>query len=408
MKELIILFLYFICILKKCDAQTNTDKTSFEIKGQVGYRDTGSIFIWYRDAGNKYHRDTIALNQGGFNLSGTVRGATEALIWTNPKNIDFDHPGVIRFILEPGIVIVSKPDEFQKATITGSPAQMEKEQWDNVKLPLTAVSDRNREMADSLRKIDRSKGQLLYKNSIDSLYRVNDSIRMISYKLDVDYIAKHPDSYLGMYLLSWRCRKIPLDSLLKLYSAFPESIRSSSLAYDVLLYAYPLTDNKKFREKNPLYGTAFNKRLARISSIHDFNLEDISGTPVSFKTFRGKYLVVDVWASWCKPCIANIPAWNDLMKEYDPKLIQFISVSLDDAAADWRKAVEKHKPGGVQVLDSNAFAGLFAVYCRIAYLPRYLIVDPAGQIINYSAPHPRQPELRNLLNELVKKKTDRD
>ena len=403
-KRIVVLFLYFICVIIKCYAQPNGSGTSFRMEGQIHYRDTGSMAIWYRNADNEFRRDTIKLHQGQFSLSGTVNGATEVLIWTNPKNIYYDDPSIVQFLLVPGLVTINKPNELENAMISGSYAQEEKEKWDKVKLPLTAKGRYCIEKANSLRKVDQATGKPLHKNIIDSLYRVYDSIKTVRLKLDLDYVVKNPGTYLSMYLLWHWAKAIPVDSLVKLFSGFPDSVTKSSLAYDVLKYIYPLTDNQSFRMKYPLHGTAFQNQLERIRSIHDFKLASITGKEVDLKIFRGKYLVVDVWASWCKPCIANIPAWNDLMKEYDPKLIQFISVSLDDNAADWKKAIEKHKPAGVQVLDSNAFAGLFAVYCRIAYLPRYLIVDPAGQIINYSAPHPRQPELRNLLNALVKKK----
>jgi thiol-disulfide isomerase/thioredoxin len=403
MKSFIILFLCSICVITASDAQTNSGKTTFTIEGKLGYRDTGSIAVWYRDAGNKFHRDTVTLNQGRFGLSGTVSGATEMMIWTNPRNIDFDDPSVVRFIPGPGLIEINKPNELLQPTISGSYAQTEMEQWDNVKLPLTTVVDRNYAIADSLRKAHKRTGSPLYKNALDSVYHLIDSLREISFKMDVGYIKKHPASFVSMFLLARRCRRLPLDSVVQLYSGFPDSIRNSSLAYDVLLHAYPLTDNKKFREENPLYGTAFNKRLNKINSMHDFRLQDVFGKQLNFETFKGKYLVVDVWASWCQPCIANIPAWNDLMKEYDPKLIQFISVSLDDYAANWKKAVEKHKPAGIQVLDSNALAGLFAVYSKVTYLPKYLIVDPAGKIINYDAPHPWEAQFRSILNGLVKK-----
>jgi thiol-disulfide isomerase/thioredoxin len=310
---------------------------------------------------------------------------------------------MFRFILTPGSVTISKTGELENAMINGSSAQVEKDQWDKFKLPLTTLEDHCFAIADSLRKIDRSTGQTLHEKLIDSLYRVIDSSKKIRKKLDVDYIAKHPGTYLSMHLLGYRCRAIPVDSVVKFFSGFPDSVTKSSLGNDVLTYVYPLTDNKAFRAKYPLYGMAFEKRLNKLRSMHDFKLTDIAGKEVDFKAFRGKYLVIDVWANWCKPCIANIPAWNALMKQYDPEVIRFMSVAVDEDVAAWKEIVAKHKPGGIQVVDPKAFAGLFAVYSRVVFVPKYLIVDPAGKIINNQAPHPG-PELQKLLNSLIEKK----
>jgi thiol-disulfide isomerase/thioredoxin len=296
---------------------------------------------------------------------------------------------------------------LENAMISGSYAQEEKEKWDKVKLPLTAKDWYCLEKADSLRKADKAAGKPLHKDIIDSLYRICDSIKTVRRKLDLDYVVKNPGTYLSMFLLGHWQKSIPVDSLVKLFSGFPDSVTKSSLAYDVLNYVYPLTDNQSFRMKYPLHGTAFQNQLDKIRSIHDFKLASITGKEVDLKIFRGKYLVVDVWASWCKPCIANIPAWNALMKEYDPRRIQFVSVSIDDEAAAWKKAVANYKPGGIQMLAENALASLFAVYYKVVYVPKYLIIDQAGHIINYDAPHPGDPQLQVLLNNLVEKRTYR-
>lgn len=402
----IVLFGSLVCSMIKCYSQTNGDNSHFQIFGQLIGKDTGIVFIRYWDAFNEYHADTTTLDHGRFTFSGTVRRVCEAYIWTNPKNRDMDDQSIIRFILEPGVIHISKIEGVKKSTINGSRAQYEKEKWDSVKSSLIEAQDQRKETAASLRKLERQTGQPLFTNRIDSLYRQVDSIRAICKHLDIGYAAKHPESYLSGYLLWNQCRNISVDSVMLLYAALADTVKNSWLGYMVLKYIYPLTDDQAFRMKYPLVDREFSKQLAGITSIHAFKLKDMNGKMVDFATFRGKYVLIDVWASWCSPCIKNIPAWNELLKQYDPNVIQFVSVSLDQDADAWKKAVKQYNPGGCKLIEPAAFTSLFAVYCKVLWAPTYIIADPAGHIVNYDAPQPVQPELRSLLDNLIKKGTN--
>lgn len=399
----VVLLLCSVCSTIECYAQTNAAHSDFQIAGQITGRDTGTVVLMHMNNANEFHRDTTRLDQGRFTYSCNARAACEALIWTNMQNKDFDDKSVIRFILGPGDIHISKIDGEKKATITGSPSQDEKAKWDGVKSSMIEANDQNLEALLSFLRLEKQAGQSLYKNKIDSVGRIIDSIRGIITNMDVGYVAEHPGSYLSGYLLRKQCRKISVDSVKFLYSAFADSVKNSSVGYEVLSYVYPLIDDNEFRMKNPLIDQEFNKRLAAIRSIHDFRLQDMSGKWIDLARLKGKYLVLDVWASWCKPCIKNIPAWNALLKQYDPQVIQFISVSLDTEVGPWKKAVEQHKPGGLKLIEPNEFTSLFAIYCKALRVPTYIIVDPAGRVINYDAPQPVEPELRKLLDSLIKK-----
>lgn len=221
-------------------------------------------------------------------------------------------------------------------------------------------------------------------------------------------MATHPGSYLSAYLLWKQSQRIPVDSVKRLYIALADSVKNSAVGDDVLSYMFPLTNDNAFRMKYPLIDEQFSKRLVAIGSIHEFKLANTSGKLVDLATFKGKYLLIDVWASWCKPCIENVPAWNDLVKQYNPTIIQFISVSMDTEKDDWKRSLERHKTGGTMLIDQAAFKSMFALYCKVRSVPTYIIVDPAGHIINYDAPQPLQPELRHLLDDLIKKGTGRE
>lgn len=351
---------------------------------------------------NEYHRDSTVLNHGSFSFFCNVRAATEALIWTNMKNKDFDDQSVIRFILSPGTIQISKIDGVKKATITGSLPQDEKEKWDSVKSSQIETTEYHYQTLRTLVLRQEQTGHSDYAKQIDSLGQLLEAARGVITKLDIGYIAAHPESYLSGYLLRKQSRKIPVDSVKLLYIALADSVKNSSVGYEVLSYVYPLTDDTAFRAKNPLFDQKFNKQLAAIRSIHDFKLQDLSGKWVNFTRFKGKYLVIDMWASWCGPCIKSIPAWNKLLPLYDPKLIQFITVSMDTDVDAWKNAIAQHKPGGLALIEPRAFNSLFAVYCKALWVSHYVIVNRTGSIVNYDAPHPGDPEFKRIIDNLIK------
>lgn len=384
-------------------AQKGVDDTFFQIEGQIIGKDTGCIAIRYTDALNQSHYDTLRLSHGRFNYSGHIRAAGEMVIMTDLNFKYFDEPSFIRFIGEPGTIKISKKVGFSRATISGSKAQMEKDKWDDAKLVYTTAEDQATVMLDSLRQLDKKNNQSGHAAQIAVLADNINTCRQICYKMDAGYVVKHPGSYVSGYLLTHLYRQLSIDSVMQLYTTLADSVKNSTLGHELLSKIYPLTDNAVFKNKNPLFNQELNKLLLE-GSMHDLSLKDVTGNQVALKKFRGKYLVIDIWASWCGPCIANMPAWNKLAKQYDNTVIQFINVSIDTDAADWKQALAQYKPGGVQLQEPAAYNGLFAQYCKAMAVPTIIIVDPAGKITNYDGPHPNQPEFQTLLNSLADKK----
>lgn len=112
----------------------------------------------------------------------------------------------------------------------------------------------------------------------------------------------------------------------------------------------------------------------------DFTLKDLEGQPVSLSQFRGKVVLVDFWASWCGPCIANLPSIRNLKKKTTDLPLVFLNLSLDSSDAAWRKAIEEHGIEGVHVRSGVSGSGP-AVDYNVRGIPAYFLVDPQGIII---------------------------
>jgi len=127
----------------------------------------------------------------------------------------------------------------------------------------------------------------------------------------------------------------------------------------------------------------------------DFNYPNIEGNEISLTSFKGKLVYVDVWATWCGPCKAEIPSLQKLETDYHGKDITFMSVSVDTDKEAWEKMVAEKELGGVQ-LWADGWSKITKDYA-IFGIPRFLLFDAKGNVISTNAPRPSSDEIRELL-----------
>ncbi|MEN2487085.1 TlpA disulfide reductase family protein [Flavobacterium sp. B11] len=136
----------------------------------------------------------------------------------------------------------------------------------------------------------------------------------------------------------------------------------------------------------------------------DFTYNDINNKPVSFSDFKGKFVYIDLWATWCGPCKAEIPHMKKIEEDYHGKNIVFVSLSLDKPkdAQKWKDYVTKEQLKGIQLMADKDFSSDVAKNYDVNAIPRFLLFDPKGNIINADALRPSNPELREQLDKLLK------
>jgi thiol-disulfide isomerase/thioredoxin len=117
---------------------------------------------------------------------------------------------------------------------------------------------------------------------------------------------------------------------------------------------------------------------------------------------KGKYILVHLWASWCGPCVAEIPFLQQLEKKYDEKKIMFLNISVDKNEGSWNKAwVQRYDKQGYHYLWTNFIKAFFYNEFKVTTIPRYLLLDTDGKVINPDAPRPSDPALTVLLDKLL-------
>ena len=135
----------------------------------------------------------------------------------------------------------------------------------------------------------------------------------------------------------------------------------------------------------------------------DFTYPDVDGKEVSLSDFKGKVVLVDVWATWCGPCKREIPHLIQLEKEMKGRDLVVLGVSVDEAKnkQKWLDFIKEKGLGGVQVL-ADGWSKITKDY-KITGIPRFMVFDKKGNVVSVDAPRPSDPALRKLLEEELKK-----
>lgn len=123
----------------------------------------------------------------------------------------------------------------------------------------------------------------------------------------------------------------------------------------------------------------------------NFTLADASGKKVSLSDLRGRVVYLDFWASWCAPCLAEMPPAAALRRKFAGRSVVFLYVSLDAQAADWQRTLAARNllaPNAVHLRDGQGFAGAAARAFGVQAMPSYWLIGPDGHIIANNPPRP--------------------
>lgn len=132
-------------------------------------------------------------------------------------------------------------------------------------------------------------------------------------------------------------------------------------------------------------------------------LQDTTGTDIPLAKLKGKYLYIDFWATWCGPCIAEMPALDTLQHDYADADIAFLSISVDKEKdkQKWKDFVAERQLKGVQVWVDEENSRVFTEAFNIKQIPRFVLLDPEGHIVNANAPRPSDKRIRQLLDKIL-------
>lgn len=146
-----------------------------------------------------------------------------------------------------------------------------------------------------------------------------------------------------------------------------------------------------------------NKKLNN-SKAPNFDYENAAGGKTSLESLKGKYVYIDVWATWCGPCRAEIPSLKKVEAAYHGKNIEFVSISVDvdKDHEKWKNFVKEKQLGGIQLFADKNWLSDFIKSFNINSIPRFIIIDPKGNVVDADAARPSDPKLQAQLDSLLK------
>jgi len=162
-----------------------------------------------------------------------------------------------------------------------------------------------------------------------------------------------------------------------------------------------ITDEKFKTELTEKYNNI--KALVKGNPSPKFNnYENHKGGTTSLDDLKGKYLYIDVWATWCGPCVREIPFLKEVEEKYRDKNIEFVSISIDDKKdyEKWKNFVIEKQMEGVQLYADNTWQSEFVKKYAINGIPRFILIDTEGNIVSADAPRPSSEKLIELFDEL--------
>lgn len=128
----------------------------------------------------------------------------------------------------------------------------------------------------------------------------------------------------------------------------------------------------------------------------DFQAQDMTAKYVHVSDFHGKYIYIDIWATWCGPCMYQVPFLKELEEKLDGRNIVFVSLSTEANRGKWANTVKEHEMGGVQ-LSSGGNKSFTDAY-GVAGIPRFILLDREGRVLNTDMSRPSDPEtIKTLL-----------
>lgn len=357
MKKILILCLFGIFQMS-CQKDTDT----FQLKGSISGGVDGYVYLIYTLNDNTV-KDSIMSENGKFVFEGKLDQAVYATVYMG--DLADNNANFVSFFMDPSDMELSiKSDDFKKYKLTGSAT-------DDLYLKVEGQKRSILQEADSIlqalqKESDPEKANELREN-LDPYYK-----RM--QQVDYDFIAANPDSYLSAYYLLIDKGNLTLDKLADYYQSLTERIKRSQSAEAVKISIDRL------------------KAVQPGAIAPDFSSTDINGNPLTLSSFRGKYVLLDFWASWCIPCRKGNPHLKELYSKYHDKGLEIICISDDDSKPEnWHKAVEKdqvqefhHILRGLAIADNGQpdyRNDISELYC-IKFLPTKYLIDKDGKIIS--------------------------
>jgi len=360
---------------------------SFTIEGTIGGTNGGAktsfIRLYYTSSTGKRIQDSSAITNGHFSFRGEVAEPETAFLSIAAPHAAMTAENNLIFYLENAAMGITIPgDDLSRAVVTGSKAQDEYTALKAAEAPILKEMEPLRTKFQQANEAYRAAIQAQKPEAeLDTLkYRaaaIHDAFEPYLARLakvDYAFFEAHPQSYVTAEQLRYHTSTLSLDSIKLFYSRLGSLVQQGQAGKEIA------AEIDKLQAGSPG------------SMAKDFATVDLHGDSFRLSSLKGKYVLIDFWASWCVPCRKSMPHVKELYERYKDKGFDVVAISDDDSKpAAWRHAVEKDGTG----LWHNVLRGLdmekrqknepnpedISEKYGISSLPTKILIDPSGKII---------------------------
>jgi thiol-disulfide isomerase/thioredoxin len=333
----------------------------FKISGKLpGAGNYKKVMLSYVNSYGKTVKDSTLLKKGKFELRGTTAFGNKAYLSlvqvkkdTTRRSMGEDYQ---EFYLEKGKYKVTGTTNLATASITGTQAQADHLEYERM------VGTPHKEYKALIPPYMNARSA---KDTLE-VKRLADQIRPVMARIEAaldSFIFSHPDSYVALDAInSNKTMVIDAETFGQYYDPLSKRVLASFTG-------------KKLTEK---YEKA--KQISLGKAV-DFTQPDDKGNEFKLSSLRGKYVLVDFWASWCAPCRAENPHLLKAYNQLKDKNFEIVGISLDETKGAWLRAVKQDGMPWIQVSDVKGFKTEIAVKYGITAIPQNFLISPEGIII---------------------------
>jgi thiol-disulfide isomerase/thioredoxin len=327
--------------------------------------------------------DSATLKNGQFQFTGSVNEPQEAIIRVRRSGrpeLRY-RPDQLQFFLENSKISIVAADSIKNAILSGSLADREYRDLEAIaSLMRSTIIQIQDEFGKTTKEGVKVYSLEVRKKAGESVQKTVEELRNVR----LMFATSHPDSFMGLYTFSQVLdQKFVPSEMESLFNNFSAELKSSALG------------------RKTLERIDIAKRAQTGIKVTDFTQNDLEGKPFTLSSLRGKYVLVDFWASWCAPCRAENPNVVKAYHELKGKNFEIVGVSLDypGGKAVWADAVKKDGLPWIHVSDLKGWKNEVAILYGINSVPQNLLIDPQGMIIGKNL---RGEALTEKLKQLIK------